>query len=168
MYIYIIWREHAEFDAKLSFAYHWPDPSQSFISSEKDTACNYSKNQGEAFTETGFVIIRNSFSIRSNILGVMSPSWWPDATVDATNWPLSFSLANQASVCAWPACFHGWGSEHHVQALQADAKPAEPQTKFSSGQTGQRDAKVWERTPASQEDLNIESSHLSLMVLGLR
>lgn len=81
--------------------------SQSFISSERDTAHSYSKKQGEAFTETGFVIIRNSFSIWRNILGVMSPSWWPDATVDATNWPQSFSLANQASVCAWPACFHG-------------------------------------------------------------
>lgn len=67
----------------------------------------YSKKQEEAFTETDFTIIRNSFSIRSTILGVMSPSWWPDATVAVTNWPHSFSLAHQAAVCAWPVCFHG-------------------------------------------------------------
>lgn len=84
-----------------------PPSLQSFTSSKRDTAHSCSKKQGEAFTETGFAIILNSFSIRSSILGVMSPSWWPDTTVDATNWPQSFSLADQVSVRAWPVCFHG-------------------------------------------------------------
>lgn len=141
----------------LSSPFHFTDlilpSSQSFTSSKSDMAYGCSKNQVEAFTETGFVIILNSFSIRSDILGVMSPSWWPDTTIDVTNWPQSFSLADQACVCAWPVCFHGWGSEHHGQVLQADAKPAEPQRKLSTGQARQGDAKVWKRAPASQEDL---------------
>lgn len=124
-----------------------------------------SKNQVEAFTETGFVIILNSFSIRSNILGVMSPSWWPDTTVDVINWPQSFSLADQACVCAWPVCFHGWGSEHHGQVLQADAKPAEPQRKLSPGQARQGGCQSLEKSSSQPRGSYIKNSHISLKIL---